>query len=464
MNSKADRLKGGLSKLAQAASAHKDSVSGTIILIKPSDCYEKDNPRQDFDQDLIESYAEDFLDPNIGQEEAIQLYPADENGKYRVQHGATRLRAGLIAEAKNPGFRLKAIVVNELAKKDELENYLNRGMNNIKRNNMSLRDRANFVGNCMDMAKESGKSLTQADVAKRLGLKGGATYVSRLLKLRDMTPELNEVYMSGKIDDIEALATLAEIQKENPELFGELISLTDLDRATIRLAKKTGRLTDSGSEPANRKETDETYRVTDDAENVKFRPTEEDAVSDESVTTIPYVAYLFKTGRVNILVKPVQDGYLSALETIFDHGINEDGNFTDEMVWNTEDEAFVHAVEKIPAWAEKVISDKDAVSIEEYQDVAGYLNWLKTGVKQQDTSTQKQEPVERKPKPSQLNAVVFVDVNGEEGILLLKVPKDYIGTDGHNVNTSGFVYVQIGTEIRVVKDGEYVITSISYRE
>lgn len=93
-----NKLAGGLSKLSQAASARKDNVSGTIILVKPSDCFEEDNPRTDFDENLIESYVADFLDPEIGQKEPIQLYPANKEGKYRVQHGATRLRAGLIAE------------------------------------------------------------------------------------------------------------------------------------------------------------------------------------------------------------------------------------------------------------------------------------------------------------------------------------------------------------------------------
>ncbi|HDC4529169.1 TPA: ParB N-terminal domain-containing protein, partial [Enterobacter cloacae] len=245
-----NKLAGGLSKLSQAASARKDNVSGTIILVKPSDCFEEDNPRTDFDENLIESYVADFLDPEIGQKEPIQLYPANKEGKYRVQHGATRLRAGLIAEKENPAFKLKAIVDNSLNNKDELENYFDRAMNNIKRDNMTLLDRANFIGNYLDKAKQSGKPVTQAEIAKRLGFKGGASYVSRLLKLRDMTPEMSEVYQSGNIDDIEALATLAEIQKDKPELFKSLIELPDLDRATIRKAKKTGKIkeTETGTQ------------------------------------------------------------------------------------------------------------------------------------------------------------------------------------------------------------------------
>lgn len=461
MNNKVDRLKGGLSKLAQAASARKDSVSGTIIWVKPSDCYEEGNPRTDFDHDLIESYAEDFLNPDIGQEESIQIYPADKNGKHRIQHGATRHRAGLIAEQKNPAFRLKAIIDEELAKRDELENYLNRGMNNIKRDNMTLRDRANFVGNYMDKAKEQGKNVTQAEIAKRLGLKGGASYISRLLKLRDMTPELNAIYMSGKIDDIEALATLAEIQKDNVELFNALVELPDLDRAAIRRAKKTGEIFEAKNENSNKPAVTENVKSNQAVVQVASNKEQQD--NDDSVITIPYLDYLFKTGRVNILIKHSDAGFAAALETIFEHGLNEEGTFEGVQSWASEDEAIAFGKEQIRVWADRVVSDKDAVSLEEYQDVAGYLHWLKTG-KQSDTMGQQHEPTTRKPKVGQLNAVVFVDVNGEEGVLLLKVPKDHIGADGHNVHTNGFVYVQIGSEIRVVKEGEYVIKNVSYRE
>ncbi|HBN0536787.1 TPA: hypothetical protein L1N13_003805 [Escherichia coli] len=464
MNNKVDRLKGGLSKLAQAASARKDSVSGTIILVKPSDCYEEGNPRTEFDYDLIESYAEDFLNPAIGQEEAIQIYPADKNGKHRIQHGATRYRAGLIAEKKNPAFRLKAIIDEELAKKDELENYLNRGMNNIKRDNMSLRDRANFVGNYMDKAKEQGKNVTQAEIAKRLGLKGGASYISRLLKLRDMTPELNAIYISGRIDDIEALATLAEIQKDNVELFNSLVELPDLDRATIRHAKKTGELkvvkTEQSNEPSKTQRPGASDALVQTSDNDKQQV---QLGHEDSVITIPFIDYLFKTGRVNILVKHTDAGFSAALETNFEHGINEEGIFDGAQCWGTEDEAIAFGKEQIRVWADRVVSDKDAVSVEEYQDVAGYLNWLKHG-NQSDTARHQQESASRKPKVAQLNAVVFVEVNGEEGVLLLKVPKDYLGAYDQKTHTNGFVYVQIGSEIRAVKEGEYVIKNVSYRE
>lgn len=461
-NVKVDRLKGGLSKLAQAASARKDSVSGTIILVKPSDCFEEGNPRTEFDQALIESYAEDFLNPEVGQEEPIQLYPADNDGKYRVQHGASRLRAGLIAQNINPNFKLKAVVDETLATKDPLENFFLRGQNNIKRDNMTLLDRANFIGEYLDNAKKAGKSVTQADIAKRLGLKGGATYISRLLKLRNMTPEMEAIYSSGSIDDVEALSALADIQKDNTDLFNQLVSMPELDRATIRKAKKTGQLVQDNKQETKEpeaKQADEEFATGTETDN---RPVDVSISDDESTITIPFVDYMFSTGRVNILVKPLKNGVVAALETIFEHGITVAVDFSRSPLFRTEDEAVDFAKEKIPAWAEKVVADKKAVSLEEYQDAANFLQWYKAAsASGKDTPVASDGP---KTKPAQLKAVIYVDVKGEEGLLLLKVPKDHIGSEIDNVNTNGFVYVQIGSEIRVVKEDELVIKSVSYRE
>ena len=460
-NPMTNKLAGGLSKLSQAASARKDSVSGTVVLVKPSDCFEEDNPRTDFDQNLIESLAEDFLNPDIGQEEAIQLYPADKEGKHRVQHGATRHRAGLIAEKKNPSFRLKGIIDESLVKKDELENFLNRGMNNIKRDNMTLRDRANFIGNFIDKAKASGKSVTQAEIAKRLGLKGGATYVSRLLKLRDMTPEMDKVYRSGNIDDIEALSTLAEIQKDNPELFISLIELPDLDRATIRKAKKTGKVGEVDKQPVT---TSSETASGANAEMLRTAP-EAHTGADESVDTIPFVDYLFQTGQVNILIKKVENGFVGALETIFEHGINEAGTFEASPVWASENEAITYAKSLVSPWVEKVSTAKDELNVEEVQDLTGYLNTFKPSVTEQDGNSPKPAPVsDTAPARNKKNPVkqltLFGLVNGEECILLTQVTNEVLTEQG---DTTGFVYVQVGGEIKIAKVEDFQLTGASYR-
>ncbi|WP_317988194.1 KorB domain-containing protein, partial [Citrobacter freundii] len=120
---------------------------------------------------------------------------------------------------------------------------------------MTVRDRAEFIGDYMDMAKAEGENITQADVAKQLGFKN-TSIVSRLLKLRGMSPEIEALCQTRKTEDVETLATLVDIQKDNPELFLELIELPEIDRGTVRRAKKEGRLQPvEQTTPSNQPET-----------------------------------------------------------------------------------------------------------------------------------------------------------------------------------------------------------------
>ncbi|MEY6916920.1 KorB domain-containing protein, partial [Citrobacter freundii] len=284
--------------------SHEKAYSGTVLKLHPDECYEMENPRTVFDDALLNSIVEDFRDPNKGQQEAIYVYPADENGKYRVQIGATRLHAGRIVVKENPDFRLKAIIDTAIVSKDESEQYFERGMSNIKRNNMTLRDRANFIADYLEKAKKEGKKITQADVAERLGLKNSSA-VSRLLKLRFMSAEVESLYNTGVTTDIDTLASLVDIQQENPALFSELIALPEIERSTVRQAKKNG-----------------TLKIVDpeEAESTAFKENEKLAhaqnsqtgSSDDEVVTIAYVDYIFKTGTVNLLIKQTSEGFLAS--------------------------------------------------------------------------------------------------------------------------------------------------------
>lgn len=465
----ANKMAGSLSKLSQAASAKKDSVSGTVVFLHPDDCYENQNPRTEFDPVLIESIAEDFVNPEVGQQEPIVVYVANDEGKYAVQFGATRLRAAKIAIKVKPDFRLKAIIDATLHKKPKSAQYLERGKNNIKRDNMTVRDRAEFIGDYMDMAKAEGENITQADVAKQLGFKN-TSIVSRLLKLRGMSPEIEALCQTRKTEDVETLATLVDIQKDNPELFLELIELPEIDRGTVRRAKKEGRLQPvEQTTPSNQPETKDgeangTHQSgkMEDFAHAQNQPDED---GDDDAVVIPFLEYPFATGRINILVKKTAEGFVSALETVFEHGINEDGVYDDQM-FTTEREAVEHAKGKIPAWAEMIAADKSAVTVEEYQDVAGYLAWLK-GTDAKETPDDKppvKAPSRKAGKSATRNAVIFGEVRGEECILLLKVPEEAASESQDAEGSKGYVWVQIGDKVSKEKEADFTMTSISYRE
>lgn len=61
------------------------------------------------------------------------------------------------------------------------------------------------------------------------------------MKLRFMSAEVESLYNTGVTTDIDTLASLVDIQQENPALFSELIALPEIERSTVRQAKKTVR-------------------------------------------------------------------------------------------------------------------------------------------------------------------------------------------------------------------------------
>ncbi|MDN4196403.1 hypothetical protein OA801_24870 [Citrobacter portucalensis] len=446
-----NKLVSSLSKLSQAASSRKDSISGTVLKLHPDECYEMENPRTVFDDALLNSIVEDFRDPNKGQQEAIYVYPADENGKYRVQIGATRLHAGRIVVKENPDFRLKAIIDTAIVSKDESEQYFERGMSNIKRNNMTLRDRANFIADYLEKAKKEGKKITQADVAERLGLKNSSA-VSRLLKLRFMSAEVESLYNTGVTTDIDTLASLVDIQQENPALFSELIALPEIERSTVRQAKKNGTLKIVDPEEAESTAFKENEKLAH-AQNSQTGST------DDEVVTIAYVDYIFKTGSVNLLIKQTSEGFLASLETIFEHGITYEKSFAESPLFASEDEAANFAKSLIEAWAESVISDKDAVSIEEYQDAKSFLQWLKTS-----TGKAEKPAGQQRAKKVSLNATIWGEVNGEKCELLVNVSQEVIGADMKDKVTSGFVLVSVDGVVKLVNEKDFVFKSAEYKE
>ncbi|EJO8074337.1 hypothetical protein NUM25_003841 [Salmonella enterica] len=453
-NFKKSGVAGSLSSISQVAQQSSVNNAGQIIYVHPDECYtDADNPRTQFDPLLVASYCADFLNPEEGQHEPCQVYPKDQKG-YLIQHGATRLEAAKQALKVNPDFRLKVVVDRTLLEKTPLERYWQRGKNNIQRDNMSIIDRANFIGNYIDMAKQAGVPVSQQEIAEGLALKGGNTAVSRLLALRNASPEIKEIINTGRTEDIETLVTLVKIQESNPELFKDLIDNTDLDRATVRRAKKTGAVTVATPSVQN------VSNVLAHAQN----GSQIIDAGDDSVVTIAYMDYLFKTGQVNLLVKKSEAGFVGCIETVFDHGITPVKTFDQSPVFKSEDEAAEYAKTLLPEWAEAVTADKDAINIEEYQDAKGFLNWLS---KKTDTVTQeKTNAAATRPRKASkgMKATIWGEVNGEQCELLVNVSQEVMGADMADKETSGFVWVSVNGVVKLASESDFVFKKVTYKE
>ena len=457
MSFKKNNVANSLSSISQVAQQNSANNAGQLLYVHPDECYtDAENPRTTFDPVLVASYVRDFLNPDEGQHEPCQVYPKDEHG-YRIQHGATRHEAAKQVIKSKPDFRLKVLVDRKLADQPEHVNYWQRGKNNIQRDNMSILDRANFIGNYIDKAKLAGVTVSQQEIAEGLGLKGGNTTVSRLLSLRNASTEIKEIINTGRTEDIETLVNLVKIQETQPELFNELVEKTDLDRATVRRAKKTG----SVAAPAQ--------ATTEVKSGNDFAHAQNDSAAsdtvDDSVATIAYMDYLFKTGRVNLLVKQTENGFLGSLETIFEHGITSNKTFEDSPVLPSEDDAVNYAKSLMGEWAESVTSDKDAVSVEEYQDVKGFQQWLNKGANESKKTTQPASQTRtKKPAKGMLKATIWGEVNGEKCELLVNVSQDVIGADMADKETSGFVWVSVEGVVKLANESDFVYKTVIYKE
>lgn len=457
MSFKKNNVAGSLSSISQVAQQNSANNAGQLLFVHPDECYtDAENPRTTFDPVLVASYVRDFLNPEEGQHEPCQVYPKDEHG-YRIQHGATRHEAAKQAIKSKPDFRLKVLVDRKLADQPAHINYWQRGKNNIQRDNMSIIDRANFIGNYIDMAKEAGVTVSQQEIAEGLGLKGGNTTVSRLLSLRNASPEIKEIINTGRTEDIETLVTLVKIQESQPELFNELVEKTELDRATVRRAKKTGAVAAPVTAiPEVKTDTDFAHAQNDSASD--------DSVDDE-VVAIAYMDYQFKTGRINLLVKQTDTGYLGALETLFEHGITSNKTFNVSPVHATEDDAVKYVKSLLNEWAESVAADQDAISVEEYQDVKGFLQWLTKGSNEPEKTTQPSSPNRaKKPSKGMLKATIWGEVNGEKCELLVNVSQDVIGADMADKETSGFVWVSVDGVVKLANESDFVYKTVIYKE
>ncbi|EFH6220721.1 TPA: hypothetical protein JLL89_003960 [Escherichia coli] len=455
MSFKKNNIAGSLSSISQVAQQNSANNAGQLLYVHPDDCYtDALNPRTSFDPVLVASYVRDFLNPEEGQHEPCHVYPKDERG-YRIQHGATRHEAAKQAVKINPDFRLKVIVDRKLATQPEYINYWQRGKNNIQRDNMPILDRVNFIANYIEMAKESGVIVSQQEVADGLGLKGGNTTVSRLLALRDASPEIKEIIKTGRTEDLETLVNLVKIQQSQPELFKELVENTELDRATVRRAKKTGFITKPGVTPGE---------LTHD-NTIAHAQNESSLVEsvDEDVVIIAYVDYPFETGCVNLLVKKTDKGFLGMLETLFEHGVTSRKTFEDSPLFGSEDEAATYAKSLLVDWSEDVIAKDSAISTEEYQDIKGFHQWLNRKEESDEKRVAANKKEHKKSPKGMLKATILGEVNGEKCELLVNVSQDVIGADIGDKETSGFVWVSVNGVIKLANAEDFVYKTVVYK-
>ena len=149
MNQASNSLVGfDLEELSEDALTHE-----RVLLLHPDQCYCDTQVRTVFEEQKIDELSESLK--NTWQQQAIVVYPADDNGLYKIDKGERRWRAA----SKIEGFKLKAIVDPDAPYRDKQHRLLGQLAENIGRVDLPILDMAKALGQLIETG------LTQEEVA-----------------------------------------------------------------------------------------------------------------------------------------------------------------------------------------------------------------------------------------------------------------------------------------------------------
>lgn len=454
-----------LSSLSKTAMTRGVNIAAEVLLVDPEECYAVVNPRKKFNQALIDSYAEEFLDPAQGQREPCHVYPKDEKG-YRMHHGATRRLAALKAKERKPDFKLKVIIDNELLNRSDATNYFEQGANNIKRDNMSVFDQADWIAECMELAKAEGVKLTLTEVAEKLAM--SKSKVSRIYALRNAAEEIREIH-DTRTQDPETLTNLVKIREANPELFKTLLIETELDRATVREAAKTGALPNISSKGSsegiapveeNSTDSDSSNADTNSAAKTGFDLEKFVAHAQQN----PLADLQLSTGNnVTIYESKMEGGFVAAATTDFPPHKELKLEANQFQFFAEAEAARNQAYLSLYSWSERVEQDSH-LSEEQLSDIVllgGFLRMRLAHVPETITPVPKKE---NKPKAKTKVSSIQGTWKGQECTLVSDL--SVLSTEElEALGTSEMVYID-GLEggRKLIEPEEFTLKSVKFKD
>lgn len=447
-----------LSNLSKSALTRKGDIAVEVMYVDPDECYVVINPRKKMNVGLVEAYTIEFLDPEQGQRDPCTVYPKDEKG-YRIHHGATRTMAGQNAKKIKSDWKLKVIIDPRLTARGDFKNFWEQGTNNINRDNMSIFDQADWLADCIALAEVEGFKLTQTDIARQLVM--SKTQVSRILALHKATVEIREVYESGRTTDPETLSNLVKISEANPQLLNELISKTELDRATVREVMKSGKLPSITIEPIHAA----------DAQNIDNKPAKTENSLDYFVAHAqqkPLESIELSSGECFILSLKTDNGYQAAAKTNFAHNFNLTPENNKINIWGEEYAAIKQAQQNIYKWTFELEKHKDEISEEQLTDALSLRDWLE--------STQHEIPnnsgitntgsTSNKRSKTKKTIVTLGTWNGQDCVLVTSLASQMIIEMGNIIEEAeaeGLVYIQLGNkEFKKIQPEEFHLKSVKF--
>ncbi|MDE9487507.1 ParB/RepB/Spo0J family partition protein [Xenorhabdus bovienii] len=366
-----------LESISRSASANQKNLAGQVFYVDPNECYVVVNPRTKYNEALIESYVQDFLDERQGQREPCTVYPKDDKG-YRIHHGATRTLAGKKAKEIKPDWKLKIIIDPSLQTRSDFENYWEQGTNNVARDNMNLLDVANWIIKSKTLAKAEGKTLTQESIAKSIGQTGA--WVSKVQALVELPDYLIEVYQNGETVDPWTLNSLLKIHKADESLCRAFIESGEVGRSSAQKVLKamsldvlkapTDSSKDAGQQPATSQSS--TNEITS-KESVTTRNQDDEVIFDfvhaQKIEVMSGV-----TGQAFIYVQPVDNLWISTAETTFEHEFNATRSIYSNLKFASKEAAEFAALVALKSVAENILMQRRSLLEEESIDAEMLLS------------------------------------------------------------------------------------------
>ena len=205
-----------------------NNESERVLLLSPEQCYCEKQVRTVFDESDINELTQSLK--NTWQQQAIVVYPADEQGLYKIDKGERRWRAAKTIE----GFKLKAIVDTQAPQRDRLHQILGQLVENDSRVNLPIIDMANALDKLVELG------LSQDEIAIKLGWvtasnKPNRNKVCRILSVLKLPEEGVALVKDNIVSDLVTLELFRKLHETNNDRFNELC---DLSRENNGISRK----------------------------------------------------------------------------------------------------------------------------------------------------------------------------------------------------------------------------------
>ena len=212
----------GIASLAELMETPADAGTQQIelSLIDP----DPNQPRTSFDEMRLETLAASIQAQGVIEPLIVSAHPED-SGRYMLIAGERRWRAAGMA-----GLTRVDVVIRDLTDEQRLAVQL---VENIDREELSVMEEALAVARLLDFGRKP------KEVADMLGK--NQAWVSLRKKIATHQGSLEYFVVEGRTRDAETLAMLADLEKLDSHMFGELLQMERVARSVVREALDAAR-------------------------------------------------------------------------------------------------------------------------------------------------------------------------------------------------------------------------------